>query len=102
MMCQGGGHAVEHTDTVEERTDQTGILLQLFRTIELDANVAPIGPQSFADRTLQPSWVDSIMYDIEGRDHIVLLRQPLRDVAVFKTHVICYTCRLGIGYGSFN
>src|SRR5690348_17663887 len=100
MAGQRGCQAVEHTDTVEEGADKSGILLQLVRAVELHADVAPIRPQSFADRSQQPPWVDRIMHDIEGGDHIVLLGQPLRYVSVFEANAIGYTCRLSIGCGS--
>src|SRR5438045_8252861 len=66
-----GGQAVEEADPVEERAERAGVLLQLIRAVDLDAEVAAVGLERLADRARHGRWVRRVVDHVEGGDEVV-------------------------------
>src|SRR5712691_3204291 len=102
MMRQRGRHAVEDATAVEKSTDQPDVLLQLVGAVDFQAHIAPARSQCISDHPEQPEWIDRIMHDVKGGDHIVLLRQSFGHVLVLEAYPICHARRLGVGLCLLN
>src|SRR5262245_12048125 len=46
---QRGRHAVDHAESIEERSERPRVLLRLVRAVDVQAEVGPAGPQRLAD-----------------------------------------------------
>src|SRR5204862_2406211 len=79
-LGEGGGHAVQDRESVEQRGDGTHVGGGLVRAVDLQAEVAAAGPQRVPDRAEQAERVDRVVHDVEGGDHVEGVRQPGRRV----------------------
>ena len=71
MAGERGGHAIEHTEAIEQAPQRPGIAFQVLGAIDVQAHIASIRAQRPMNSPQQPTWVDSIVDDIKGGDHII-------------------------------
>src|SRR6202162_4598363 len=82
MAGERGGHAIEHTEAIEQAAQRSGIAFQVLGAIDVQAHIASIRAQRLVNGPQQPTRVDGIVDDIKGGDHIILFGQACRHVAM--------------------
>src|SRR6266516_7945269 len=71
MPGERGGHAIEHTEAIEQAAQRPGIAFQVLGAIDVQAHIASIRAQRLANGPQQATWVDGIVDDIKGGDYII-------------------------------
>src|SRR5437870_1692352 len=88
MAGERGGHAIEHTEAIEQAPQRPGIAFQVLGAIDVQAHIASIRAQRLANGPQQPTRVDGIVDDIKGGDHIILFGQACGHVALLEAHPV--------------
>src|SRR5713226_301780 len=96
MAGERGGHAIEHTEAIEQAPQGPGIAFQALGAIDVQAHIASIRAQRLANGSQQATRVDGIVDDIEGGNHIILFGQACGDVAMLEAHPVGDPCCLGL------
>src|SRR5438067_11852497 len=79
-----GGHAIEHTEAIEQAPQRPGIAFQVLGAIDVQAHIASIRAQRLVNSPQQPTRIDGIVDDIEDRDLIILFWQACGHVAMLE------------------
>ena len=66
MAGERGGHAIEHTEAIEQAPQRPGIAFQVLGTIDVEAHIASIRAQRLVNSPQHSARVDGIVDDIKG------------------------------------